>query len=78
MLTTEFNLETAKRIWQEEAREEVLEKVRALEKAHEEDREKFLETAKGFLAWGVPREKVAELTGLSLDIIDKLLKDCNA
>ncbi|GBU26783.1 hypothetical protein R84B8_00296 [Treponema sp. R8-4-B8] len=59
MLTTEWNWDTAKRVWQDEAREE----------GKEEGREEF---ARNALVEGVSDETIQKITGLSLDEIKRL------
>jgi len=62
MLTTEWNWDTAKRVWQDEAREE----------GREEGEEKGkLLIAKKLLAKGSTPEFVQEITGLSLEEIER-------
>jgi len=67
MLTTEWNWDTAKRVWQDEAREE------GLSQGREEGRdvEKMI-IAKNLLEKGSSLEFVHEITGLSLDEIRRL------
>jgi predicted transposase/invertase (TIGR01784 family) len=59
MLLTEFNMDDAKRVWQEEAREEGIEK--GIEK-----------TAKAALAKGLSVSDVADITGLGEEKVKKL------
>jgi predicted transposase/invertase (TIGR01784 family) len=59
MLMTEWNWDTAKEVWQEEAREEGLSQGRH-------------EIARNALAKGIPVETIKEITGLSLETIERL------
>jgi predicted transposase/invertase (TIGR01784 family) len=59
MLTTEWNWDTAKEVWQEEAREEGFE-------------EGILTTARNALEEGLSVETVQKITGLSLETIEQL------
>ncbi|MCL2440829.1 MAG: hypothetical protein FWD14_03740, partial [Treponema sp.] len=79
MLLEEWNLEDAKKVWWEEAREDGLEVGRqegrevGRQEAWEEcSTHKDNETAKKLLAKGSTPEFVHEITGLSLDEIAKL------
>jgi predicted transposase YdaD len=55
MLTTEWNWDTAREVWEEEAREK-----------------KGEEIARNALTKGIPVETIKEITGLSLDTIERL------
>ncbi|MDR2729736.1 MAG: hypothetical protein LBB81_02425 [Treponema sp.] len=55
MLTTEWNWDTAKEVWEEETREKKSEEI-----------------ARNALIKGIPIETVQEITGLSLDTIERL------
>ncbi len=59
MLFTEFNIDDAKEIWQEEAREEGA-------------KQKALETAKKLLAKNMPVEEIADVTGLTIEKVNAL------
>jgi len=59
MLITEWNWDTAKKVWQEEAREEGIEKEKMI-------------IAKNLLTKGSTLEFVSEITGLSLETIEQL------
>jgi predicted transposase YdaD len=59
MLTTEWNWDTAKRVWQDEAREEGLSQGRE-------------EIARNALEEGASVDFVQKITGLSLDEIRRL------
>jgi len=63
MLTTEWNWDTAKRVWQDEAREEGIGVSLA------QGREKIVRNA---LEEGVSDETIQKITGLSLDEIKRL------
>jgi len=63
MLTTEWNWDTAKRVWQDEAREEGIGVGLA------QGCEKF---ARNALGEGVSDETIQKITGLSLDEIKRL------
>jgi hypothetical protein len=63
MLTTEWNWDTAKKVWQDEAREEGLSQGR--------DTEKQI-IAKNLLEKGSTPEFVHEITGFNLDEIKRL------
>jgi len=71
ILTTEWNWDTAKEVWQEEAREEGIGMglTQGLEKGREEERE---EIARNALAQGLSVEMVQKITGLSPDEIERL------
>jgi predicted transposase YdaD len=62
MLFTEFNIDVAKRIWQEEALERGIEKTRE-------------ETASAALAKGLSVSDVADITGLDEERVRKLKSD---
>ena len=66
MLITEWNWDDAKEVWQEEAREEG--RKEGLEKGREEKRT----IARNLLANGSEPEFVSEITGFSLEEIEKL------
>jgi len=79
MLTTEWNWDTAKEVWQEEAREEGLSKGReegigmGLAQGREEGfDEGVLATARNALAQGASVDFIQKITGLSLDEIERL------
>jgi len=63
MLTTEWNWDTAKEVWQEEAREEGLSQGRE---------EGVLITARNALEEGLSVEMVQKITGLNLDAIERI------
>ena len=67
MLTTEWNWDTAKKVWQDEAREEGI--GVGLAKGHEGEK---LIIAKNLLSEGSTPEFVHRITGLSLDAIERL------
>jgi predicted transposase/invertase (TIGR01784 family) len=67
MLTTEWNWDTAKRVWQDEAREEGI--GVGLAQGREEEREEIVRNA---LEEGVSDETIQKITGLSLDEIRRL------
>jgi predicted transposase/invertase (TIGR01784 family) len=75
ILTAEWNWDTAKRIWQDEAREEGLSQGReegigvGLSRGREVERE---EIARNALEEGVSDETIQKITGLSLDEIRQL------
>ncbi|MCL2337851.1 MAG: hypothetical protein FWC60_10560 [Firmicutes bacterium] len=68
MLFTEFDLETAKEVWREEALEEGLEKGReeGLEKGREE---KAIDIARKLLAEGISPKQIARVTELPIEQI---------
>jgi predicted transposase YdaD len=82
MLTTEWNWDTAKRVWQDEAREEGIGVGLAqgreegigvgLAQGREEGRVEKQIIAKNLLEKGSTPEFVHEITGLSLDEIRRL------
>jgi predicted transposase/invertase (TIGR01784 family) len=67
MLLTEFNMDDAKKVWQEEAKEDGIEE--GIEKGIKKGIEK---TAKVALAKGFSVDDVSEITGLDLNTIEKL------
>jgi len=67
MLTTEWNWDTAKRVWQDEAREEGI--GVGLAQGREVEREGI---ARNALEEGVSDEMIQKITGLSLDEIKRL------
>jgi predicted transposase/invertase (TIGR01784 family) len=67
MLITEWNMEEAREVWQEEAREEGLEQ--GLEKGREQEK---TEIAKNLLDMQLPIEQVQKATGLPMEVIQKL------
>jgi hypothetical protein len=67
MLTTEWNWDIAKKVWQDEAREEGI--GVGLAKGHEGEK---LIIAKNLLSEGSTPEFVHRITGLSLDAIERL------
>jgi hypothetical protein len=74
MLLTEWNWDDAKEVWQEEARETGMEQ--GLEQGLAQGREsRNVEVAKNALAKGLPFETISEITGLSLEAIEKLAED---
>jgi len=71
MLTTEWNWDTAKEVWQEEAREEGI--GIGLAQGHEEGREiEREEIARNALEEGASVDFVQKITGLSPDAIERL------
>jgi hypothetical protein len=68
MLSTEWNWDDAKEVWQEEAREEGREE--GLEKGREEER---ITLAKKALSEGIPIEIIQKLTGFDSDTINSLV-----
>ena len=71
ILTTEFDLDVAKKVWREEALEEGLERglERGLEQGREEER---IEFAKKLLRRNRPVEEIMEDTGLMREAIENL------
>ncbi|MDR2101512.1 MAG: hypothetical protein LBP43_02970 [Treponema sp.] len=65
MLLSEGNIDEAKEVWREEAREEGRKQA-------------YLEFAKKALSKGIPVEVVQELTDLDVDTIAKLASNCSA
>jgi len=61
MLTTEWNWDTAKRVWQDEAREEGLSQGRE-------------EIARNALEEGASVDFVQKITGLNVDVIEQLMR----
>jgi predicted transposase/invertase (TIGR01784 family) len=83
MLTLEFDLDIAKKIWREEALEEGMEKgmEKGIEKGIEKGMEKGIEkgiekglilTAKKLLSRNVPLDEVVEITGLAYEKVADL------
>jgi len=66
MLLEEWNMEDAKEVWQEEAREEGLKKGQEAEK---------INIARNAMAKGLSVELIQEITGLSAGEIEKLKSD---
>jgi hypothetical protein len=62
MLLTEWNIDEAKAVWQEEAREEAWE-------------ERGEAIAKNALAKGLPLDTISEITGLDIDTITRLSRE---
>jgi hypothetical protein len=58
MLMTEFNIDVAKEVWMEEARQDGIELGEA---------RKALETARAIINYGDPIEKAAHITGIPID-----------
>jgi predicted transposase/invertase (TIGR01784 family) len=78
MLTTEFDIEIAKKIWREEAFEDGFEDGEAQGELKGELKGKLegkLEMSKNLISLGIPREQVAQAAGLPLDVIDALLTE---
>jgi hypothetical protein len=73
MLMTEFNIDVAKEVWMEEARQDGIE----LGEARGEARGK-LETARAMLSYGDPIEKVALITGIPADELRGHIKTSGA
>ena len=73
MLTTEWNWDTAKKVWQDEAREEGREEGIGVGLAKGHEGEKLI-IAKNLLSEGSTPEFVHRITGLSLDEIERLRK----
>jgi predicted transposase YdaD len=71
MLMTEWNWDTAKEVWQEEAREEGIGigLAQGREEGHEEGHE---EIARNALEEGASVDFVQKITGLSFDAIERL------
>ena len=76
MLFTEFNIDDAKEVWQEEAFEDghqkgITEGIRLAERKAER---KLVESAKKLISIGTPPKQVVEVLGLPLDIVLGLKK----
>jgi predicted transposase/invertase (TIGR01784 family) len=71
MLFSEWNWDDAKRVWQEEAREDGFEEgiEKGIEKGKEES---LLQVAKNARSRGMPIEVIQDLTGLDIKTIDML------
>jgi flagellar biosynthesis/type III secretory pathway protein FliH len=68
MLMTEFNIDTAKEVWQEEAHEKGLQKGLQEGKA-----EGLMEVARNLKNLkNMPAGEISQLTGLPLSVIEKL------
>ncbi|GAB7141111.1 Rpn family recombination-promoting nuclease/putative transposase [Deferribacterales bacterium RsTz2092] len=70
MLTSEFDINVAKRVWREEAFDEGM-----LIGMQEGERTKSLETARNFLALGMPLDTISKGTDLSLAKLKELQND---
>ncbi|GAB7140800.1 Rpn family recombination-promoting nuclease/putative transposase [Deferribacterales bacterium RsTz2092] len=82
MLTSEFDINVAKRVWREEAFDEGMligmqkgEQKGKQEGKQEGERTKTLETARNFLALGMPLDTISKGTGLSLAKLKELQND---
>jgi predicted transposase/invertase (TIGR01784 family) len=73
MLMTEFNIDIAKEVWMEEARQDGI----ALGEARGEAR-KALETARAMINYGDPIEKAALITGIPIDELCRHIKSSGA
>jgi predicted transposase YdaD len=71
MLTMEFDINVAEKVWREEGREEGLEKGR--EEGREEEKEKII---KNLLSLGVNIEQVAKAAGLDVERVKDYARKC--
>ena len=71
MLYTEFNIDIAKEVWQEEAREDAYAEGEARGKA-EGEAETKIKMARVLLALNIPVETIQKASGMTQDEIEKL------
>ena len=79
MLFTEFNIDIAKEVWQEEARMDALAEGRAegrTEGRAEGENKRAVEIARKMIRHDRPLAEVAEITGLTLEEVEPL-RECD-